>query len=321
MFEIDLDETRRLLQPADPASHLKPIDPTDKHKVLDRIRTDTSAPSRRVRVSPRRSLGATASLVVLLALALAIPTLGGSPKSGASAAPLLRAVAEQSAIQSDPASTASYWYSHSLDTVLSSDGLIRTADRQVWAGHHSPGRLLTRYDETSAPLLPLETTLPPARFPMGDSSVDWDGLRALPTDTAALLARLEASAPHSGVESGYDVFIAIGDLLRESPISPEVRAALYQVAAALPGVTLGGAGTDPVGRAGTWVGLLDPTGIQRQEYFIAGDGQLLAERLVLVKGDTSAYPGVAGGTELSSSLYLSAGPARNDQTVPATARP
>jgi hypothetical protein len=45
--------------------------------------------------------------------------------------------------------------------------------------------------------------------------------------------------------------VQVGDLLRESDASPELRAALFKVAAGIPGVKLLGTVTDSDGRSGT----------------------------------------------------------------------
>jgi hypothetical protein len=87
--------------------------------------------------------------------------------------------------------------------------------------------------------------------PSSDSGLTWAQLRALPTAQAplpAIVARLAVDFnPKYPNSSAFSEFEVIQQLLTESPISPAVQAALYQVAAGLPGIKVTDT-TDLVGR-------------------------------------------------------------------------
>ncbi|MCW2571275.1 MAG: hypothetical protein JWO88_1333 [Frankiales bacterium] len=80
-------------------------------------------------------------------------------------------------------------------------------------------------------VLPLEVALLAA----GGSGITWEGLWALPTDAGALEQKLRDRI--NGADKGDDnseLFVIVGDLLRESPAPPALRKALWQVAANIP---------------------------------------------------------------------------------------
>jgi len=94
------------------------------------------------------------------------------------------------------------------------------------------------------------------------------------------------------------MFVIVGDLLRESPASPALRKALWEVAARIPGVTLVGNVTDAAGRAGVAVRRGD------QGYtFDPETGRLLEESV----GSSTAVAEAPGGS-LYRATYLDQGP-------------
>jgi hypothetical protein len=131
----------------------------------------------------------------------------------------------------------------------------------------------------------------------------WDQLYALPTDPAQLGPVLSNNVkgygpdpnPTGGVSADQEEFVEIGDLLRESPASPALRRALYEVAAGIPGVRLVGNLKDALGRTGVGVERSDESTL----LIDPASGQLLAELDLNGKGGTT---------------YLSQGPA---STAPA----
>jgi hypothetical protein len=137
--------------------------------------------------------------------------------------------------------------------------------REIWIGHDGSGRI--RETETD-PVFPtakdrqqwlaMGKTAPPLvgppsdeRFGPGklvDGPVD---LSKLPTDPAQLAKLISSRKIEGGPPGPAEDFVQIGDLLRESDASPELRAALFKVAAGIPGVKLLGTVTDSDGRSGT----------------------------------------------------------------------
>ena len=80
-----------------------------------------------------------------------------------------------------------------------------------------------------------------------DGPVD---LSKLPTDPAQLAAMISSRKIEGGPPGPAEDFVQVGDLLRESDASPALRAALFKVAAGIPGVKLLGTVTDSDGRSG-----------------------------------------------------------------------
>jgi hypothetical protein len=75
-------------------------------------------------------------------------------------------------------------------------------------------------------------------------------LSKLPTDPAQLAALISSRKIEGGPPGPAEDFVQVGDLLRESDASPALRAALFKVAAGIPGVKLLGTVTDSDGRSG-----------------------------------------------------------------------
>ena len=85
---------------------------------------------------------------------------------------------------------------------------------------------------------------------LSDGPVD---LSKLPTDPAQLAAMISSRKIEGGPPGPAEDFVQAGDLLRESDASPALRAALFKVAAGIPGVKVVGTVTDPKGRSGIGV--------------------------------------------------------------------
>jgi hypothetical protein len=96
------------------------------------------------------------------------------------------------------------------------------------------------------------------RLPAYAGSVNgptYDFARTLPTDPAALEQRIRHDTAGSGESADVEVWVTVRDMLA-SPVSPPaLRAALYQVAAGLPGVEYLGPTKDRLGRRGIAVAL------------------------------------------------------------------
>lgn len=90
------------------------------------------------------------------------------------------------------------------------------------------------------------------------------GVQELPTDPAALAARLgeEAKADHGELPVPAATLQLIAEDLRNPVASPELRRALYRATKRVPGISYLGEETDPEGRTGVAVGIAgsDPSG-------------------------------------------------------------
>jgi hypothetical protein len=124
----------------------------------------------------------------------------------------------------------------------------------------------------------------------------------LPTDVDALFSRLEDEARGHSKGTHRQMFTRLGDYLRETNISPRQRAALYEVAARIPGVELVGRVRDPVGRSGVAVAMEHPSDGMRETLVIDPEsGVLLAEEDVTLARNVYRYP---AGTLVGHSTYL-----------------
>lgn len=195
--------------------------------------------------------------------------LGGAPTAGADAAAFLTSAARTSAAQEGSWRDAPYWYSRWSQ----SQGPLKITG-ESWAGNARPGRAVT----TEAGRRTTKATEPATFIVGGGRTTDWDGLWQLPTDPDALEEHLREAREGVGPDADTELFAAVGDLLRRSPASPALRAALYEVAARVPGVRLGGTVTDAAGRSGTAVERTDPDGGVKRYVIDPSDGQLLQEQ-------------------------------------------
>lgn len=251
------------------------------------------------RARARRRFALAGAVAAAVAAAVVIPSVGvggARPAASADAAEVLHRAALAAGVQPDGGwQDAAYWYSKST---IEQSG--RSHTREIWIGHRDVGVLREGGDQVTA--------LDVASFPAGASSITWDGLWDLPTDPAKLANQLRAGIHGAGNGDDSELFVIVGDLLRESPAPPKLRSALYDVAAQIPGVHFIGPVTDAAGRPGTAV---DRDG--QQLTFDPYNGRLLAE----TQGDprapdtviTDDKGNVVGGSTVGfASTYLEQGP-------------
>ncbi len=167
---------------------------------------------------------------------------------------------------------------------------------------------------------------------VGDGLFDYRQLRALPTAPASLRATLTraqaaflrreqrgyrqiSTTPGTGVEtitlhsSGSTVadarssqlLMTIASLLT-SPVTPAVRAALYRVAATLPGTVYKGPARDALGRSGVEVQLGQGTGGWRM-IFDPTTGDLLQTSLTFARGGFGGLTDTVAAQGVASSIY------------------
>jgi hypothetical protein len=190
--------------------------------------------------------------------------------------------------------TAPYWHSVSLYAQEGGGQDGTEHRRESWAARTAPGLLLDA--GVSADPIGIGAAL----FSLGDSTVDWAGLDALPTDPAALRERLLATPSDTSRTEDDVLFDRVTDLLVESPASPALRQALWQVASQIDGVRLVGEVTDATGRAGTAIE-------QRITY---PGGEVETRRLVVDTADgTLLEREIVTDTVTYRSTFLEQGPA------------
>jgi hypothetical protein len=135
----------------------------------------------------------------------------------------------------------------------------------------------------------------------GCLSIDPIPLGHLPTDPARLRARLLTGKVEGGPPGPAEAFAQVGDLLRETDASPQLRAALYRAAAGLPGVRFLGTVSDRLGRHGLGLAI-DGEGIRHELIFSAQTSALLSEEAIPIGRAVGAR--TPRGTVLYWSAYL-----------------
>jgi len=242
---------------------------------------------RRRTVRRRRTWAmASGAVGVALVVALAAPALLPGGHETSAAAKTLRKAAVVAAKQPRQAiEPGQYVYTRTGAAWESCDGegcVLEDVVRETWIGPDGSGRINetrggTHWDET---------------FPAG--GLHFEDLSKLPTDVDALRSYIEERASKADPPTDYEMFVVIGDLLRETYASPELRAALYEIAATLPRVELLGETTDEAGRPGIGVGYTY-LGVRHELIFDPDTSAILGEREVQVDPpvvEASPGPGV-----------------------------
>lgn len=125
----------------------------------------------------------------------------------------------------------------------------------------------------------------------------------LAEDPAALARRIGEVAVGHGPSLEEEMFVIVGDLLRESTVPPAGRAGVWRAAAYLPGVELLDGVRDPVGRPGLALAR-EQDGLRSELVFDPDAATLLAERQVISDEDNPYGPDYAVGTAVSATTYL-----------------
>lgn len=152
---------------------------------------------------------------------------------------------------------------------------------------------------------------------LGGRNVSLAELQQLPTDPAALKARLLATYAGHGTEANDPMgesqwlFTIVSGLVTDMPVSGPVRAAAFRVLADLPGTRLVPVATDALGRTGTAVTLTDAPireGAVLQSWLIIDPrtSTALAQESHVVKAG-GQQAGLAAGTRWYSAAVQSSG--------------
>lgn len=280
-------------------------------EALDRGRSALSAAlvastvGRKVRpkVPMRRLLGAIAIGVAATVALVVAPTVrfdGARPPASADAAPVLMRAAVSAGQEPGGWPNAAYWHAESEYQNWALDG-GQLHHREVWVGRQSSSLLV---DDGLFPYgAELTNDGTPGSFSAGAGAITWADLYALPTDPVALEQRLlsgAASARDNDRIDGNYLFETVADLLSESPASPSLRRALWEVAAGIPGVSLIGDATDSVGRSGVAVELgstrlvVSPDDGQLLETIgLDSAGEVFYRQTYLAQGPSDGTPGTS----------------------------
>ncbi|MEU5951946.1 CU044_5270 family protein [Streptomyces sp. NPDC047525] len=234
---LDFPGAEELIAAGDVAPPAPDVAAAARTAVASAALREASVVPLRTRAVPRRRrlLIAAAAVAAIATGAVAYPVLdlGGKPAATASAAQFLNDMATVAA-DSPAAATSPYWKVR-MATVNQDDGDATTTtyfDRagRIWTVDangtvHGPGK----GSKTK-------------KWSVGGKWLTWPALDKLPTGQKALTALFPRDA-----ESRRHQVTA---LLEDSPASPELRAALFQILADTPGVKLIGDVRDSKGRPG-----------------------------------------------------------------------
>jgi hypothetical protein len=276
-----------------------------------------------------------ATVVFLAALLLATELRGGAARPAPAAAAVLERAARAAEASGGPRELrpGEYWYVHSRWTtagVLLAGGdprrprqiiaALGSIDRQVWIGLGKPGLVSTR---VVGPITFLSAAARQqwvrygrpaqldvaARVPLPRDAFDvpYKQLLALPTNVNQLWRVIKHDAGKGSASwQRHEMFTVVGDLMREDPVPARVRAALYRVAARIPGIRVLGLTDDAIGRPALAIGLSDVfNGMRVELLFDPRTASLLAETSVVVRPPPAYH--VKPGTVRTGATYLAAG--------------
>ncbi|HEX9374678.1 MAG TPA: CU044_5270 family protein [Actinomycetota bacterium] len=241
---------------------------------------------RRKRRVRRASVLAPVVAIVAAAAVLAPTMLPGNHRTSAAAATLHRlaaVAARQPAVSVGPGQYVYSRYLARYETCRGDQGnecIWEDVDRETWVAPDGSGRIRETRGSTAWS----------EQFRPGELNAD--DLSKVPTDRDALRAFIEERASKADQPLDYEMFVVVGDLLRESFSSttafesPELRSALFEVAASLPGVEYLGDTTDEVGRPGVGVGYTH-RGVRYELIFDPATSVFLGERDVRTDGGTT----------------------------------
>jgi hypothetical protein len=238
------------------------------------------------------ALAATAAAAAAVLVVVLVQT--GTPQSAAAA--VLKRTARTAADQPGTAPPRPgqfvYTRTHSLDESTSvlhghAFSVLVHQNRESWIGTDGSGRLREAtsgamfmsgrdHREWIAAGRPKLSEHGHTDQALGRGELSYMDLSKLPTDPDALKAVIEQRKIVGGPPGDAETFTIVGDLLRETYASPQLRAALYRVVAELPRVVLLGETRDDTGRAGISVAY-SKDGLRHELIFDPRTSALLGE--------------------------------------------
>jgi hypothetical protein len=276
----------------------------------------------RTRPAHRRPVLVAGAVLAAAAIAgAAVVGTNTSPKAPATAAQLLVKIADAAASQQAPVvKNSEFTYirsevAYTTDTISGgheTSTMAKLHERQVWlpvANVCVSGLLIEDGERTLLSPFPVvngkvdRTAQPqpditcPTEGHLGDGT--YRLLQSIPTQPDALLAYLEAGKKWTNDDPPTE----IGDMIREAIVPPRLAAALYRLAATLPGATLVPHATNATGQPGIgvmWTGksaqqvyknewIFDKTTLQfiGEKTYDPKAGQLTGESAILQRGFTA----------------------------------
>jgi hypothetical protein len=239
--------------------------PSDRHRqlqefVMNHIQQDLRPTARRPRRLPNQLAYLTTALAAVAVAAVAVGTgvLGDAGTPATSGQQILLAAATTA--ENTPEGTGAYWYvkvvsigsrdgeSWQDETWTGRDG--RTWSRSTWQNPAAASASPSAFPNT-APDGKVVEVRPPNPLRLGGAKVTIEQLQALPTDPAALKARIAELVSNSEIRTSAGtltdaqreqaVFEGLVSLVSQLPAPPKVRAAALRAIATYPNVTSLGA--------------------------------------------------------------------------------
>jgi hypothetical protein len=307
-------------------------------------RSETRRPHRRG--LPRLAFPVVAVIAAIVAAVLFVPITGTHQGASAAAAEVLHAAARVAEKQPQThVPTDGYRYTKSKDAYRSyydacsipsnSDATPLPCPRQppedwafsvlvphvreIWVTPDGSGRLLVKtgeprflgprdretWEAAGRPELDRPGTTDES---FGPDGLSYTNFSEYSTDPDELYDQIRSKAEGHGPSTDAEMLVLVGDLLRETVAPPDLRAALFRVAARIPGVELVGEVTDPAGRKGVAVARTsDDAGfLERNELIFDPDtSELLAERQILL--EPVDWIDAEPGTVIGYAVYLNSG--------------
>jgi hypothetical protein len=254
----------------------------------------------RASATPRQRLLIPAVVLAVAVAVAAFASIGGRGTGKASAAPLLQRMASVASVQKaeKPLTAGHFEYSKWIVGYLSGGAgwyALSPGVRESWLAPNGSGYFHERWDKPTFPTAADREAWVAAGRPQVNPREDSGKLppsqrRQLPTDPDELYATIYDSAVGHGNSTDAEMFTLVADALRD-PASPALRAALYDVAARIPGVELVGPATDRLGRHGVAVASVDGKIHERHELiFDPKTSALLGEEYTELDGNPYDYP-------------------------------
>jgi hypothetical protein len=250
----------------------------------DRARRAWERPRRR-RAIPRLALAGGLATAAIAAVLVLPGGPHGTEVAGAAPTLLRSAAAAQAGGVTRPLNEGEYWYVRRLTAWPASFEqeprftVIQPAYREEWIGADgSRGwrirpagerRFPTPQDRENwekagrpNPGNPGDQAVRPGHFFLGPDRMTYAQLLELPRDPQALYERLRKAAVDCRCGNGVDneTFVIAGDVLRDTPLPVDLRAAVLRATALIPGIELVGEVRDVAGREGIGVAFEGVTG-------------------------------------------------------------
>lgn len=225
--------------------------------------------------------------------------------------------------------------------------VLQSTVREIWIARDGEGRIRTEVGEIefltdkdrrkrqAAPFYAasrLTTNVLPAETQGGQASTPKPS-KDFPPTPICFMPRSKKRAEGRGPGLYPEMFVIVGDMLRETGAPPELRSALFRVAARIPGVEINENASDPTGRPGVAVSHThDPGGrmmrneliFDKQTSALLSEGQFVGEKTANVGptgrpdkmpaeapapavGDRDFYGDLAPGTQVGGAVYLESG--------------